>query len=134
MEANDQPRFEFAGEPASLGAARNVVRGFLSANGWADREIDVNIVVGEVLQNVVRYGFDANECTGSFWLQLNADGDHLRITVEDNAPPSDPETWSAEHREAHEGGHGLNLMYTLTSSLEFTALEDGNRAEMVFAR
>ena len=40
MEANDQPRFEFAGEPASLGAARNVVRGFLSANGWADREID----------------------------------------------------------------------------------------------
>ena len=131
---NTQPNFKFAGEPASLGAARNVVRGYLSANGWADKEIDVTIVVGEVLQNVVRYGFDANQCTGSFWVQMESNAAELKITVEDDAPPSDPTTWSAEHREAHEGGHGLNLMHSLTSSIEFTALAQGNRVEMVFAR
>ena len=133
--ANDaNPRFRFDGEPASLGAARNVVRGFLTANGWADKEIDITIVVGEVMQNVIRYGFDANQSTGSFWVELSCTAAELTVIIEDDAPPSDPSQWSAEHREAHEGGHGLNLVNSLASSVSFTALPAGNRAEMLFQR
>ena len=128
------PRFEFAAEAASLSAARNVVRGFLSANGWADKELDVNIVLGEVLQNVIRYGFAENPGGGSFWLQLAFANDGLVATVEDNAPPSDPQSWSADHREAHEGGHGLKLVYSLASDVHFEALDAGNRAVLHFTK
>ncbi len=134
MTDSSTPLFEFSGKAASLGAARNVVRGFLAANGWANRELDVNIAVGEVLQNIVRYGFDANDIAGSFWIGMSFDDDVLVIKIEDNAPPSDPQSWSAAHREAHEGGHGLNLVRNVASNVEFTPLEAGNRAVLRFQR
>ena len=134
MSPLTSPRFEFAAEAVNLSAARNVVRGFLSANGWANKELDVNIAIGEVLQNVIRYGFGGEVEVGSFWLKLEFLGDELVATIEDDAQPSDPKTWSSEHREAHEGGHGLKLVYSLASSVHFEALDAGNRAVLRFAK
>lgn len=128
------PNFEFAAEAVSLAAARNVIRGSLAANGWGDKELDVNIVVGEVLQNIIRYGFGDIAETGSFWLQLAFAGETLIVTIEDNAPPSDPQNWSAAHREAHEGGHGLKLVHSLASKVQFEALDAGNKAILHFTK
>ena len=134
MSATVSPNFKFAAEAVSLSAARNVIRGSLAANGWQDKELDVNIVVGEVLQNVIRYGFGETTEVGSFWLQIQFADDTLIVTIEDNAPPSDPESWSADHREAHEGGHGLRLVHSLATNVQFEALAAGNKAVLHFAK
>ena len=45
--------FFFVAMPESLSAARSCVRGVLQGCNRADKEMDVNIVVGEILQNVI---------------------------------------------------------------------------------
>lgn len=122
----------FLAEAKSLAPLRDYVRQFLRANGWAARELDITIAVGEVAQNIIRHGYNLNFKTGHFAVSMAVDEFGLLITVEDNAPPSDPASWSDEGRAAHEGGHGLRLIKALSDRATFIANPTGNSAELRF--
>ena len=129
---SDAGRFSFAALPESLSAARSCVRGVLQSIQQADRELDVNIAVGEILQNIVRYGFKGGDANGEFTMQFTKIDEGLHITVIDNASPSNPEEWSNAHRKPEEGGHGLALVHAIAASVEFTMLKNGNRVDLEF--
>lgn len=127
-------QFQFSAMPEQLSAARNCIRGFLVANGWADKELDVNIAAGEIMQNIIRYGFDGGQPDGQFSLEMSVDQNQLDIVFVDTAPPSDPATWSAAHRSAEEGGHGLVMVRAIAEQVSFEMLADGNKASLTFRK
>lgn len=127
-------QFQFAAMPEQLSAARNCIRGFLVANGWADKELDVNIAAGEIMQNIIRYGFDGGNPEGQFSIEMSVDESGLDIVFVDTAPPSDPASWSAEHRSAEEGGHGLVMVRAIAEQVSFEMLADGNKASLTFRK
>ena len=127
-------KFQFTAVPEQLSAARNCIRGFLTAQGWAQKEMDVNIAAGEIMQNIIRYGFSGGNAEGRFTLEMSVVNQMLTLTFVDTAPPSNPETWSAEHRLAEEGGHGLAMVKAVADSFEFTMLEAGNQATLTFKK
>lgn len=129
----DAGEFTFPAVAESLSAARNCVRGVLQMHHKSDKEMDVNIVVGEVLQNVIRYGFEGGNEAGSFKLHFLIDGNSLQVSVTDNAKPSDSANWSNSHRKPEEGGHGLALVHAIAEEVHFEMLENGNRAILRFA-
>ena len=130
---HDAGEFSFPAIAESLSAARACVRGVLQGHQRADQELDVNIAVGEILQNIIRYGFDGGNQEGSFKMRFLIADNGLEIIITDNAPPSDSAAWSNSHRKAEEGGHGLTLVHEITQSVAFEMLEDGNRATLRFA-
>ncbi|MGC6529443.1 MAG: ATP-binding protein [Candidatus Puniceispirillaceae bacterium] len=125
--------FTFPAVAESLSAARNCVRGVLQSQDHANRELDINIVVGEILQNVVRYGFQGGDDKGIFSLHFFMEDSQLEVVVIDNAPPSNPDGWDNAHRKPEEGGHGLTIVHAIAQSVHFEALENGNKAVLSFA-
>ena len=129
----DAGEFSFAAVAESLSSARACVRGVLQSHNLASKEMDVNIGVGEILQNVIRYGFDGGNREGNFNLRFAIGETQLEICVTDNAPPSDPSSWNNAHRKPEEGGHGLTLVKAIVETVDFEMLEHGNRAILRFA-
>ena len=129
----DAGEFSFPAIAESLSAARACVRGVLQSHQRAEYELDVNIAVGEILQNIIRYGFDGGNQEGSFKMRFLIAENVLEVTITDDAPPSDSTTWSNVHRKAEDGGHGLTLVTELAESVVFEMIEDGNRATLRFA-
>ena len=127
-------QFQFSAMPEQLSAARNCIRGFLVANGWADKELDVNIAAGEIMQNIIRYGFAGGHPDGQFSIEMSIDETMLEMVFVDTAPPSDPSGWSAEHRSAEEGGHGLVMVRAIAETVSFEMLADGNKAALSFRK
>jgi len=128
----DAGTFTFSAVPESLSAARSCVRGVLQAINRPDKEMDINIVVGEILQNIIRYGFEGGNPAGQFEMHFFCDSSEMKIIVTDNAPPSNPDDWSNEHRSPEEGGHGLNLVHAIVKSANFEMLKNGNKASLQF--
>ena len=129
----DAGEFSFASVAESLSAARACVRGVLNSHGYADKEMDVNIVIGEILQNIIRYGYDGGDASGEFKMQFYLLDNAFDVIITDNAPPSDSANWNNAHRKPEEGGHGLTLVNAIAQSVNFEMLEAGNRATIRFA-
>ena len=91
----------------------------------------VLIGVGEVLQNIVRYGFEANSLTGSVSVSLYQMPYGVGLEIEDTAPPSDPSLWVSD-KDASEGGLGLVAIESAASAVTYTPLRLGNRCRLVF--
>ncbi|MDC0563958.1 ATP-binding protein [Alphaproteobacteria bacterium] len=119
-------------ELKSLSIARGIIREFLKLHNLDAKEIDINLAVGEVLTNVLRYGFNGGETKGLLKLTLQFKKSRISVTIEDNAPPSNPKTWKITDRLPTEGGHGLKLIYNLASKAEFEATPNGNKAKLEF--
>ena len=125
----------FPGDLGSLAAARHMVRASLCDACWDDSGGDVIIAVGEVLQNIVRHGF-AKPSVDQAWFSIKIDLDSCRlcITIDDNAPPSDPALWRRGTRAPDTGGMGVRLIEQLAAQVRFYPLVAGNRAELWFRR
>ena len=80
----------------------------------------------------MRYGFNGGHANGQFTLDFSRITQGIKITITDTAPPSNPDVWSNEHRKPEEGGHGLALVHAIAAYVEFTMLEQGNRADLEF--
>ena len=130
---DDEALFPFPAVAASLASARNVVRGYLAAHNLAHMEMDLLIAVGEVMQNIIRYGFAGGDEKGRFAIGIAALDRHILVTLKDDATPSDPASWSSAERKPEEGGHGLALVHQIAESAHFMALEKGNQAQLLFA-
>jgi len=122
----------FAAVPENLRPARSTLRRYIANSGWGGRDLDVVIAVGEVLQNIIRHGFAGGSARGRITMCLEISGDALLVEIDDTAPPSLPSSWSANGREAHEGGLGLNMINSIASEVRFTPTAGGNRASLKF--
>ena len=127
-------QFSYFPQPESLSQVREDVNACLEKAGWEDKQMDISLALGEVLQNIIRYGFMGGSNKGAIHVDVTVTSDEVRLVITDNAPPSDPDQWVTTHRPPEEGGLGLNLIEALASKVHFSMLEDGNRAELVFCR
>lgn len=126
----------FPGIPASLEESRNFVNTILQEMGWADREIDLQLAIGEVTQNVIRYGFNGGDENGVLTIDIEIDDHELKCSIRDNAPPSNPDDWmiKAEARRPDEGGYGLSIIDAIASEYRVEPSQDGNCSYLVFTR
>ena len=123
----------FAAVPENLRPARSTVRRYMADAGWDGRDLDVVIAIGEVLQNIIRHGFAGGNARGRITMSLEIRQNVLQVEINDTAPPSLPSSWSANGREAHEGGLGLNMIHSIASEVRFAPTADGNHASLRFA-
>ena len=132
VKIDESALFSFPAVPASLAGARNVIRGVLAAEKRAQMEMDILIAAGEVMQNVIRYGYAGGDEKGVFSVGVLCREADVIVIITDKAPPSDPASWSASDRRPEEGGHGLALVRQIASETCFLMLEDGNLAQLRF--
>ena len=126
---------QFGGMPTALEESRRFLSDVLAQIGWADREIDLQLAIGEVMQNVVRYGFEGGREDGVITMSFAFDGTHLECSIADNAPPSNPEEWmpNAEKRRPDEGGYGLSIIEAIAERYDVTPGAEGNTSFLVFS-
>ena len=119
----------------SLAKSRAFVDNSLKTFGWQDQAIDVQLAIGEVMQNIIRHGFNGGADDGTIVLEMALSGDDLECVISDTAPASKPEEWLAlgQKRQPDEGGHGLTIIKELTSSYDVQPADGGNRSRLVFA-
>ena len=123
----------FNGNRESLPIIRNwfrdVLNGVVQPNDL-DQSLPI-IAVGEVVQNVVRYGFEANSLDGLITVSVYQMPCGLGVDIEDDAPSADASKWQA-NKDASEGGLGLITIENATSAVTYVGLEVGNRARLIF--
>ena len=127
-------QFTYIPQPECLSQVREDVNACLEDAGWEERQMDVSLALGEVLQNIIRYGFEGGSNDGTIYIDFSASPDELTLVITDNAPPSDPDLWVTTHRPPEDGGMGLNLIKALASEVRFSMREDGNQAELKFGK
>ena len=127
---------QFGGMPKVLEESRQFLSEVIADIGWQDREIDLQLAIGEVMQNVIRYGFEGGRGDGEITMALSFDGTFLTCNVSDNAPPSNPDEWmlNAEKRRPDEGGYGLSIIDAIAVSYEVFPGDDGNTSKLVFSK
>ena len=98
------------------------------------------IVLEELFLNTIRYGY-GGECERPVRLALHRGrGSSLTLVYEDEAPPFNPVAWRGRPDRAfasdalREGEAGLDLMFGLSSSLDYEPTGAGNRVTVSFAR
>ena len=110
-------------KPISVGCVRGVLQGI----NRPDKEMDINIVVGEILQNIIRYGLEGGNPAS---LRCNFhDSNEMKIIVTDNAPLTQiiGITNTALLKKAGMAEFGMPSQISL-----FEMLENGNKASLHF--
>lgn len=100
--------------------------------------LKANLVVEELFLNSVKHGHHGGS-DAPVWIELTAEGEHVRLTYEDLAPPFNP--FAAHTREMlealaetrREGGLGIILANGLTASTEYAYLFGRNRIRLEVA-
>ena len=126
----------FSGVPASLQVSRKFINAVLSEMGWLDREIDLQLAIGEVTQNVIRYGFQGGREDGKMTISITIDEERMVCDITDDAPASNPDDWmiKAEARRPDEGGYGLSIIQAIAEEYSVHPNENGNLSHLVFSR
>lgn len=124
----------FAGTVASLAESRAFIRQFLCDIGWHAHEVDIQLAIGEVMQNIIRHGFGGGDAKGQIDIYLGLYGEAIECVIADNAPPSSPKTWrdKARNRNHIEGGRGQKIIEALASSYQAQSTPKGNKTRLVF--
>jgi len=122
----------FAAVAENLAPARDFLRQYVGASGWAGSDLDVVIAIGEVLQNIVRHGFAGGSKIGTITMTVELADENLIVTIDDTAPPSIPSEWSSDGRNSYEGGLGLGIIKRIASDVTFQPTPTGNRATLQF--
>jgi len=133
MSDNITPQiFQCAAIAENLASAREFQRRFLSAANWDGSDLDVLIAVGEVLQNVIRHGFDGGDPDGRIHMEMMMEQGCLKVLIEDDAPSSVPSGWASDGHRMQEGGLGLRMIHHIAYMVEFAPTATGNRARLSF--
>jgi len=121
---------QFELSSASIAEVRHWVRDRCYECQASDRiDLDkVEIAVGEVLQNIIRYAYSGPGPTDIRVCDL---AECVSITVFDQAPPNPIDQWKVQP-EGTDGGFGLNLIKECSDAHRFRALKSGNRCSLYF--
>ncbi|MEC7207546.1 MAG: ATP-binding protein [Pseudomonadota bacterium] len=66
-------QFTYIPQPECLSQVREDVNACLEDAGWEERRMDVSLALGEVLQNIIRYGFEGVRLQTKIVVIFNAD-------------------------------------------------------------
>lgn len=119
----------------ALPKSRTFIRQTLKSLSLEQREMDIQLALGEVMQNIIRYGFEGGNEAGEVTIFMGMVDGELECHFEDNGNPSNPETWlgNAAKRRPTEGGYGLSIIEAIARLYEVEPLENGNRSRLVFS-
>lgn len=98
------------------------------------KDLDLTSIIfasGEILQNVIRHGFERNDISGQIRIEIFDLDCGLVIDVLDDSVPSDPDQWVAD-KPIEEGGIGLFSLKNAVSSVRFEERAAGNFARLSF--
>ena len=125
----------FPATVSSLSASRRFIRNILRRLYLEEYETDIQLAIGEVMQNIVRHGYQGGDKNGSIKMKIcfNFDSRFIYILIRDTAPPAlsadrDP---ALPCRKPEEGGIGLHLIHAICDKYEVTTGEDGNLFSVV---
>ena len=126
----------FTGVDTSLPKTRRFVSQVLSEINWRDQEIDIQLAVGEVIQNTIRYGFQGGRDNGIITLVFDLEEGRLSCKIIDNALKANPSDWreKAAKRRPDEGGYGLTIISAIADDYQVIPKGDGNMVCLVFSK
>jgi anti-sigma regulatory factor (Ser/Thr protein kinase) len=112
-------------------------------NEWINAEIqdltkntseNIKIVMGEVLQNIIRHGYKNNLSEEDFFdIDYQYANDGLVFILRDYAEPCNPEIFLNKEFKPNESGHmGLSIIRKLTNEFTIKPLKDGNETRLSF--
>lgn len=115
----------YPGRPASIPAARRLVRGALAGSPLVD---DLELIVSELVTNAIRYTPSGRD-GGTFTVKIRLGPGTARIEIEDDGNGQ----WTVPARDAAtEGGRGLLLVAALAD--EFGCDVTRARRQVVWAQ
>ena len=100
-----------------------------------DRRFDISVCVYEAVANVIMYAFDQPQ-EHLVMIALEARGDLIEITVEDDGRPFNPLDYPEPNLptsilEAAIGGHGISLIRSLSDRVFYTRVMKRNRLTII---
>lgn len=127
MRLHEQ-RFELSS--ASIGDVRRWARDRCSECDAGDHiDVDkVEIALGEVLQNIIRYAYEGPGIVDVRVCDLE---ECVAVTVHDHAPPKPADEWDKKSSGA-DGGFGLSFIEQCSDAYRFRAIDSGNRFSLYF--
>jgi serine/threonine-protein kinase RsbW len=137
MKSVTPPAIErFPARKEQLGAIRAFLDAYCRRQGLApESNVRLNVVLEELFTNTVLHGH-GHPSALPVWVALAADGERVRVTYEDCAPPFNPLAFSAEPGLSAQverrpvGGLGVVLARELSSGLEYAYLFGRNRVRL----
>ncbi|XDZ66760.1 ATP-binding protein [Alphaproteobacteria bacterium LSUCC0684] len=130
-------RTMFPATLSSLAKSRKFIRQALVSFNLDEYETDIQLAVGEVMQNIIRHGYGGGDTSGQITIKIycNHSSRQMFCWIRDTAPPAMAGEWFSHelHRKPEDGGLGLGLIQTLTEKYEITSGRTGNLFHLVFA-
>jgi len=119
----------------NLLTARNAVTDHLKVhtNRSPQQLLDVEIALGEVLQNIIRHGFSGGDLNSFFTIGMEMDDGMLKIAVTESSPAlKNTDFLDKSHIVSENGGMGLSLIKELTSKYLIKFVNEKNIHTLVF--
>lgn len=129
----------FPAIPPSLKASRNFIRSALVSLNLKDHETDIQLAIGEVMQNIIRHGYGGGDSAGHITVKIhfNEEEGQFSCWIRDTAPPAHEGGWIIDRPRTpatpENGGIGLGLIHAIAERYEITPGEAGNLFHLVFA-
>jgi anti-sigma regulatory factor (Ser/Thr protein kinase) len=120
---------------ASLKLARDAVCQHLREHTEMSsaRLLDLEIALGELLQNIIRHSFGGGDLAGSFLIDVTLEEGMIKVQVTDSAPELDSTDFlHKSYIASEEGGMGLSLIRQLTSKYVINRLNNKNINSLYF--
>lgn len=120
--------------PTALPKARRFLQDMIDHFNWGDRRDDIQIAVGEVLQNIVRHAVWKIKSSAKMTISVQITSDLMIVEIIDNAQPQHAEIWQqkAKSKSRLEGGMGLELVEKLCHAVRYTSDDHGNQVYLSF--
>lgn len=93
---------------------------------WPHSDLsEVQLIIGELSQNIIRHGFEGGSKDHEFWVELHTED---RVVVLSDTGPA----WSipANDKPAEEGGHGMKIVHNLSTSVTVARRDNRNITEV----
>jgi len=126
---------DFQGVPKALEKARLSVSQYLHACTLLTNNqiIDTEIALGEVLQNIVRYGYSGGDSNKVIRIKITQRDSLLIFEIKDFAEPIlDLGFLTKSHAPSEFGKMGINLIKKIASIYTIDVETDGNLHTLVF--
>jgi anti-sigma regulatory factor (Ser/Thr protein kinase) len=126
----------FPAAPESVGQARAAVMQALAQLSVSDpSKIDIEIALGEVLQNIVRHANFAASSVRKFDIQAWRRGADLVLRISDSATPLvNTQFLRKKHTASESGGMGLGFILKIALKYDIFPLNDGNLHHLEFSQ
>jgi len=125
----------FPATVSGLPESRQFIHGTLRSLGLETYETDIQLALGEVMQNIIRHGYGGGDALGSITMKIRFNNETRRVCcwIRDTASPAISANLitPVSCRKPHEGGIGLHLIHALCEKYEITAGKDGNLFSVV---